>query len=1064
MKKLYHLRVSIHPVFRKMVLILAASVIVFVTNVTSMAATAGDKTVSVDRNLSNPSELPQQNRISGIVTDAKGQPLAGVNVVVTGTTTGTLTDISGKYTLDVPPGSKSLTFSFIGMEPQSIAIGGTSQVDVKMTESAVGLDEVVVVGYGTQKKVNVIGSVTTISAKEISTAPISNISNALAGRLNGAVVQQSGGEPGNNAATILVRGNATLGNNTPLIVVDGIPGRDMNTLNPSDIENISVLKDASAAIYGAAAANGVILVTTKHGKEGDALSVNYSFYEGFLSPTRLPKMADAPTYAQMIRELQSAQGVDEANMMFSADDVAKFKSGKYPWTYPNTDWYGAVIKESTQTRNHNISLSGSKGAINYYTSFGTQLDDGIFKSGSTAFRRYNIKSTIDAKVNQYLTLGFDFNFAQENKDYPSVSAGANFDALQRQFPTTPAIYPNGLAGPDNIGYGTNPVVTATNQTGFDNTTNYYLNNIFSASLKVPGINGLVLSTYYAYDILSSKEKLFQKPWTLYALDTQAYLAAGNTGAEDGSEFLIGSLRGPSDIWLRDLKNNSTNKTYNFKADYNTTINGVHNISAFVAYESSEYNFNSLMAYRRNLISYQLPYLFSGGQAQKDNGETVSIDARVNYFGRASYNYKEKYMVQVSMRRDGSLRFSKESGRWGSFPGVLAGWNISKEDFFQNNVKFINFLKLKASYGKLGNDRVAPFQYLSSYSISNGSVIGAGAYSVGLAQVGATNPNITWEVANIYNGGFESIFLKNKVTLNAEFFYERRSNILVKRNASVPQFTGITLPDENYGIVDSKGIEIVAGYNSGGKDFSYSINGNFAFARNKIVEFDEPAKQEAWQVLTGHPQGSILLYKAIGIYADQAAIDNSAHVPGARPGDIILQDYNKDGEIDAADRTLLFKTSVPEITYGISFSVTYKNLSLNGLLQGAGNMIKQVYTDYIGLSGNYLAYDAVDRWTPDHINATKPRAVDRTSAYWRTDYPNDFYYHKSGYMRMKSLQLTYNLPSALQDKLHLKNAQFFLSGQNLFLIYSKNKIMDPEIAGIFSYPLMKVYAIGARIGL
>jgi TonB-dependent starch-binding outer membrane protein SusC len=1064
MKKLYRLRVSIHPVFRKMVLILAASVIIIVTSVTCLTAAAAGKTVSGDRNFIIPSELPQQNRISGTVTDAKGQPLAGVNVVVTGTTTGTLTDVSGKYTLEVPASAKSLSFSFIGMEAQEIAIGGTNLVDVKLTESAIGLDEVVVVGYGTQKKVNVIGSVTTISAKEISTAPISNISNALAGRLNGAVVQQSGGEPGNNAATILVRGNATLGNNTPLIVVDGIPGRDMNTLNPSDIENISVLKDASAAIYGAAAANGVILVTTKHGKEGDALSVNYSFYEGFLSPTKLPKMADAPTYAQMIRELQSDQGVDEANMMFSADDVAKFKSGKYPWTYPNTDWYGAVIKKSSQTRNHNISLSGSKGAISYYTSFGTQLDDGIFKSGSTAFRRYNIKSTIDAKVNQYLTLGFDFNFAQENKDYPSVSAGSNFDALQRQFPTTPAIYPNGLAGPDNIGYGTNPVVTATDQTGFDNTTNYYLNNIFSASLKVPGIKGLVLSTYYAYDILSSKEKIFQKPWTLYALDTQAYLAAGNTGAEDGSQFLIGSLRGPSDIWLRDIKNNSTNKTYNFKADYNTTINGVHNISAFVAYESSEYDFNSLMAYRRNLISYQLPYLFSGGQAQKDNGETVSIDARVNYFGRASYNYKEKYMVQVSMRRDGSLRFSKESGRWGSFPGVLAGWNISKEDFFQNNIKFINFLKLKASYGKLGNDRVTPFQYLSSYSISNGSVIGAGAYSVGLAQVGATNPNITWEVANIYNGGFESIFLKNKVTLNAEFFYERRSNILVKRNASVPQFTGITLPDENYGVVDSKGFEIVAGYNGGGKDFSYSLNGNFAFARNKIVEFDEPAKQEAWQVLTGHPQGALLLYKAIGIYADQTEIDNTAHVPGARPGDIILQDYNKDGEIDAADRTLLFKTSVPEITYGLSFSLTYKNLSLNGLLQGAGNMIKQVYTDYIGLSGNYLAYDAVDRWTPDNIHATKPRAVDRTSAYWRTDYPNDFYYHKSGYMRMKSLQLTYNLPSAIQDKLHLKNAQFFLSGQNLFLIYSKNKIMDPEIAGIFSYPLMKVYAIGARIGL
>jgi TonB-linked SusC/RagA family outer membrane protein len=1005
---------------------------------------------------------PQQIVITGTVTDKNGVEIPGVNVVVTGTTIGAMTDIAGKYSIAVPAGTKSLTFTFVGMQPQEISIGTMTNIDVTMAEAAVGLDEVVVVGYGTQKKINVIGSVTTISSKEITTAPISNISNALAGRLSGAVVQQGGGEPGNDAANILVRGVATLGNNSPLIVVDGIPGRDLNSINPSDIENISVLKDASAAIYGAAAANGVILVTTKRGKEGEPLTVSYGFYDGFSSPTKLPKLADAPTYAQMIRELQSYEGVDPSQMMFSAEDVDKFKSGQYPWTYPNTDWYGAVMKQTTQTRNHNLSLSGSKGAIDYYTSFGTQYNDGIFKNGSTEFRRYNIKSTIDAKVNEYLSLGLDINFSQENRTYPSVSSGSNFDALQRQFPTTPAIYPNGLPGPDNIGYGFNPVVTATDQTGFDASKNYYLNNIFSASLKIPGVKGLVVSSYYAYDIINGSEKIFQKPWTLYALDTQAYLAAGNTGAEDGSAFLIGSLRGPTDIWLRDLNSNTTTKTFNFKVDYTTTINDVHNISAFYAYENSEYAYNQVMAYRRNLISYQLPYLFAGGQALKDNDEMVAIDARVNYFGRISYNYKEKYLFQFSLRRDGSLRFSEQSGRWGNFPGVLAGWNISKEDFWKNNVKFINFLKLKASWGKLGNDRVEPFQYLSSYSISNGWVTGARIYNVGLAQVGATNPDITWEVANIYNAGFESMLLNSKLTLNADFFYERRTNILVKRNASVPQFTGITLPDENYGIVDSKGLEIVLGYADAGKDFSYSVNGNFAFARNKVVEFDEPAKSVEWQVLTGHPQNSTLLYHAIGIFADQTQINNTPHVDGARPGDIILEDYNKDGEITADDRILLFKTSVPEITYGISFSLSYKNWSLNGLVQGAGNMVKQIYTDYIGLSGNYLDWDAQGRWTPENIHASKPRAVDRTAAYWRTDYPNDFYYHNCNYARMKNLQLVYNLPAKIQNAIHLKNAQVYISGQNLFLVYAANKIMDPEINSIFSYPLMKIYAVGAKI--
>jgi TonB-linked SusC/RagA family outer membrane protein len=1005
---------------------------------------------------------PQQNIITGIVTDNNGVAIAGVNVVVTGTTIGALTDIAGKYSISVPQNSKSLTFTFIGMVPQEIVIGTSSQIDVTMAEAAVGLDEVVVVGYGTQKKINVIGSVTTISSKEITTAPISNISNALAGRLSGAVIQQGGGEPGKDAATILVRGVATLGNNSPLIVVDGIPGRDLNSINPSDIENISVLKDASAAIYGAAAANGVILVTTKRGKEGDPLIVNYGFYAGVLSPTRLPDLADAPTYAQMIRELQSYEGVDESQMMYSLDDIEKFKSGKYPWTHPNTDWYGDALNKYTQTRNQNLSISGSKGAINYYTSFGTQYDDGIFKNGSTNFRRYNIKSTIDARVNDYLTLGLDINFAQENREYPSVSTGSNFDALQRQYPTTPAIYPNGLPGPDNIGYGTNPVVTATDQTGFNNSKNYYLNNIFSASLKIPGVKGLVVSSYYAYDIINGKQKLFTKPWTLYALDTQAYLAAGNTGAEDGSDYLIGSKRGPTDISLRDTYNNTSTKTFNFKIDYTRTINEVHNISAFYAYENSEYEFNSVEAFRRNLLSYQLPYLFTGGQAQKDNNETVAIDARVNYFGRISYNYKEKYLFQFSLRRDGSLRFSEESGRWGNFPSILAGWNISKEDFWKNNVKFINFFKLKASWGKLGNDRVVPFQYLSSYSISNGSVMGSRIYSVGLAQQGATNPDITWEVANIYNGGFESLFLNSKMSFNADFFYERRTNILVKRNASVPQFTGITLPDENYGIVDSKGFELILGYADAGQDFSYSVNGNFAFARNKVIEFDEPAKSVDWQVLTGHPQGSQLMYKAIGIFNDDEQINNTPHVDGARPGDIILEDYNKDGEITSDDQTLIFQTAIPEITFGLSFNISYKNWGLNGLIQGAGNMTKQVYTDYIGLSGNYLAYDGEDRWTPENVNGSKPRAVDRTAAYWRTDYPNDFYHHESDYVRMKNLQLVYTLPSKIQNAIHTRNAQVYLSGQNLFLLYSKNKLMDPEIDGIFSYPLMKVYAFGARI--
>lgn len=1013
--------------------------------------------------------------ITGQVTDNQDAPLPGVNILVKGSSTGAVTDNAGSFSINAADNAV-LVFSYIGSVSKEVPVNGQSALVVKLEVEDKALSDVVVVGYGTQKKVNVIGSVVTVSSKDITASPVSNISNALAGRLPGAVVSQSNGEPGKDAATIVIRGLATLGNNEPLVVIDGILGRDMNSINASDVESISILKDASAAIYGARAANGVILITTKRGKEGAPVTVNYSFYQGFLSPTALPKMATAAQYASMIREMQTYSGVDEANMKFSLEDIDKYSTGQFPWTHPKTNWIDASFKKYSQTRNHNVAISGGSKAVNYYVSFGTQRDEGIFKKGSTEFNRYNIKATVDAKINDYLTLGLDINGSQENRMYPSVDAGFNLDGAIKSLPTSPAVYPNGLPGPD-IAYGQNPVVTVTDQTGFDNSKRYRANNILSASLKIPWVKNLVLSSYYAYDINFGQRKLFQKPWTLYQLDEPAYLAAGNTGKEDGSAFLVGTPKGVSEPFLRDYYDDARTKTFNLKTDYSASINGVHNISAFVALETSEYEGKGIDAYRRYFISDQLPYLFAGGDAEKNNSEFVSIDSRVNYFGRLTYNYKETYLFQFSYRRDGSLRFSKESGRWGNFPSVLAGWRISNEEFWKNNVRFIDYFKLKASWGQLGNDLVSPFQYLSAYSLSTGYVLGSGrSYATGLSQLGATNPNITWEVANVYNAGFESNWFGNKFMFNADFFYQKRNNILVKRNASVPDFTGILLPDENFGVVSNRGFELVLGYNDRISDFTYNINGNIAFARNKIIEFDEPKRSVPWQVLTGKPQGSQLVYHAIGIYKDAAQIEKTAHVDGAIPGDIIIQDVNSDGQINADDRILNKRTEIPEVTYGISFNLAYKNFSLNGLVQGAGNAERRVLVGLQGLSGNYFAYDAEGRWTPDNINATKPRAFERNEAYWRNDFVTDYSNQSSAYARMKNLQLVYTLPAKVYSRIKLKSAQVYVSGQNLFLIYNGNKLLDPEAGGIrtmisnqaqsgaYNYPIMKVYTIGARISL
>ncbi|MFH1321711.1 MAG: TonB-dependent receptor [Bacteroidota bacterium] len=1007
----------------------------------------------------------QQIQVTGTIVDEDGNPMPGVNVVVKGTFIGTMTDADGKYTLVVPDQNAFLTASFIGYVSAEVPVGNRNVIDITLTSEALTLEEVVVIGYGTQKKVNVIGSVTTVTSEELNSAPISMISNALAGRMPGAIVQQGTGEPGNDASIILIRGKSTLGNNSPLIVVDGIAGRDMNSLQPTDIESITVLKDASAAIYGAQSANGVILITTKRGTEG-APTFTYGFYQGMKSPTILPEVCDAATYAQMIREMQSYRGVAEVNMMFSLDDIEKYKSGAYPWTHPNTDWFAETLKKYSTTRNHNLSVNGGTQAVTYYGSFGSQFEDGLYKNSATNYKRYNLKANVDVKVNKFIRVGVDMTGSQENHERSPYSAADVFQYTRRQKPTAPAFYPNGLPAPD-VEYGNQPVVMATSVTGSDNTETYRLNTILSATLTVPGVTGLTLSGYYAYDKYFSVRKRFQQPFTLYALDKQAYLNAGNTGTEDGSAFITADdKKGPvPEPQLNDYYNESDSKVFNLKANYDRTIGDVHNISAFISMESTDYMSKGISAYRRYFLSTQLPYLFAGSTTEWQNAGSVSIDSRLNYFGRVMYNYKETYLLQFSLRRDGSLRFSKEAGRWGTFPSILAGWRISNEDFWKNNISFINYFKLKASFGQMGNDRVAAFQYLTNYAFSRGAVFGSGKlYQSGVAQSGAPNPLITWERANVVNAGFESALLNSKLTFNADFFYQRRSDILVKRNVSVPDFTGIRLPDENFGIVDNRGFEIELGYTDRKGDFTYNISGNLAFARNKVIEFDEPEVNVPWQRVTGHPQGAMLLFKSIGIFNDQAEIDAYPSVAGARPGDIIIEDYDGDGKITDDDQILFDKSFDPELTYGLTFNLSYKNWDLRGLIQGAGQTFRTSYVgDWAeGTEGNYLQFWADDRWTVDNIDGTKPRAHEMEEEYWMENYLTDFSYEKGGYGRLKSLQLTYHIPQRILKAASMKDFQLYFSGQNLLLLYNQNKIVDPEAGEMELYPIMKTYTLGLKV--
>lgn len=1007
-------------------------------------------------------EEPLDVTITGTVVDQEGDPIPGVTVSVPGEGIGTATDSDGKYSITVPEGV-TLVFSFVGFETQHVVVGGRTVIDVVLLEDLASLEEVIVVGYGTQKRVNVIGSVTAIGSEDLAVAPVANVSTALAGRLPGAIVQQPSGEPG-AAASILIRGNSTLGNNSPLVVVDGIPERDLNSLQASEIESVTVLKDASAAIYGSRAANGVILVTTKRGARGTP-TVNYSFFNGWNTPTMLPEMADAATYAQLMREVDMYRNVPEANMQFSEEDVAKYASGEYPWTHPNTDWQKAALKKYAITNNHNLSIDGGSENIVYRVSFGKMHDGGLYKSDAISYDRYNMSANSDITLNQHLRVGMDVIMAQENRMSPSRSTSNIFGSIIRNKPTMFAVYPNGLPGPD-IEYGDQPVLTTTFEPGFNDDKRYRVNSKVSATLSIPNVEGLSVSGYYAYDMQFRVQKVMEKPMTLYQMNTAEYLAAGNTGVEDGSAYLTPALRGTvAEPRLTDRYDDIRRSTFNVKADFVRDFNDVHNLNAFVAVEGMDYLDKGINGFRRYFLSDRLPYLFAGGDAEKDNNAWVALDSRLNYFGRLSYNYNEKYLFQFAFRRDGSIRFSEENGRWGNFPSLLLGWNISNERFWQESLSFIQFFKLRTSWGKMGNDAVPPFQYLTNYGFATGWVVGSGTYSLGLQQVGSPNPFITWEVANVFNVGFEANFLNDKVSLEFDYFYERRDNILVRRNASVPNFTGITLPDENFGIVDNSGFEAVLGYNNRKGSYSWGINGNLAFTRNKIIEFDEPAVSVPWQRLTGNPQGSTLLYKYIGIFRDEEHVRSYPSVPGARPGDLIIEDVDQNGVIDSDDRILWTKTATPEITYGVSFHFGYKGISVQGLIQGAGNSMRRMYTDdRQGTAGNYFNYDAVGRWTPDNIDAKKPRIFERYEEYWRDAYRTNYSYHNSAYARLKNLEISYTIPQKIQKSIWLKNASIFTSGQNLLLLYSGNGIMDPEVGQDNYYPLMKVYAAGVRISL
>ena len=1047
----------------------------------------------------------QNSTIKGKVTGGQGDALPGVSIVVKGTTQGTTTASDGTYSLNVPNKNATLVYSFIGYVSQELAIGGRSVIDVKLADDISTLNEVVVVGYGEQKKETITGAVATVKGTDLVKSPAMNMSNSIAGRMPGVIATNSSGEPGYDGSAIRIRGSNTLGNNDALIVIDGVPARagGFDRINPQDVESISVLKDAAAAIYGSRAANGVILVTTKRGKTGKP-ELSYSFNQGFSQATVIPKMATAAEYAQLNNEInvynlppQYWKAASDAfkttgsftrpdngaiaKAAFTPDDIKKFNDGSDPWGHPNTDWFGEALKNWAPQVKHTLQLIGGSENIKYLVSANYQNQDGYYKNSATGYKQYDFRLNLDAKVNKYINTVVGVVGRQENRFFPTVGAGAIFRMLMRGYPNKPAFWPNGLPAPD-IENGQQPVLVTTDATGYDRDTRYYMQSNATVNITNPWIPGLKFSGSVALDKYIQQGKRWQTPWYVYSWDYTSYDA-------NKQPILNRVAKGPAQAELNQYTNDQFNSLLSGILTYDHVFGGNHGITLLAGITKEASNSAGFSGFRRYFASTAIDQLFAGGSAEKNSNTTAAWErARMSYFGRAAYNYKEKYLAEFLWRYDGSYMFPKAS-RWGFFPGVSAGWRISEENFFKNAIPAINSLKLRASWGQLGNDQVyfngalREYDYLPTYAYgdpvnANWGYVTGGQVAQTLYENGVPNTTLTWEVANNADIGLEGAALNGKIFFEFDVFQNKRSNILWRKSASIPQTTGMTLPATNIGKVTNKGYEFRVGYNGQAGALKYSVSVNGGYAKNEITFWDETPGAPEWQRSTGKPipsnvndpnqQNGTLLYQYDGIFTSQADIDqNTLDYSGVgasllRPGDMKLKDINGDKKINGDDRVRADRNNQPRFQGGFNGTMSYKGFDFSILVQASagGQIFLQTES---GTIGNFLKWSYDNRWTVDNPSTENPRIVDRSNQYFSNG--TSYWLKKTDYIRLKNVEIGYTLPALISSKVGLNNLRVYVNGLNLATYAPAMKgLFDPESTSGSAqyYPQARVLNAGLSV--
>lgn len=971
-------------------------------------------------------ELPAKVKVQGKVVDEAGEPLPGATILEKGTENGTITNVKGEFSMSVSEDAV-LLISFVGYMTQDISITGRSYIDVSMQLDVENLEEVVVIGYGTQKKETLTGSIVSAEGADIQKAPETNIANTLIGRLPGLITNNRGGEPGYENTEILIRGRSTFGDNSPLVVVDGVANRagGLSNIDANDIESITVLKDASAAIYGAQAANGVILVTTKRGELGKTtvrLSSNFAFRQ----PTVLPDMLNSADYAVALNEIETE--IYGRSPLYSDEQIELFRNGSDPTNYPNVDWMDKTLRSYSPQMQHNLSINGGTEKVNYFISTGYQYTDNYYENSASDYEQYNVRSNIDVHLNDNLKLFTNISLRKEDRNSPHYGSEDIWRYLVKGDPRVNIVWPeNGLpvlASQDNF----NPQTAVDGTMGYQKNNNNIINLDLGFDLDMSFItDGLSFDGGVFIDRTDGMYKHFEKAFYLYGYNA-------NTDEYYSKKY------GPNNASLNENMNRFLGVTSRAKLNYKVIVNEDHNFSTFVAYEQYESKYDYLWAKRQDFVSTEVDEIFAGDSETALNDGYASETGRVNYFGRADYSYKEKYLVQFNWRYDGSQNFPKDN-RFGFFPGASVGWQLSEEGFWKEKVPFIGYFKLKGSWGQMGNDKIDQYQYLTTYTFGLNATFGGDEPSSvpGVQQTRNANPNVKWEVATTVNIGLESKFL-DYFSFNFDLFKTKREDILSNGSSYVPDYSGVSLPAENIAEAEVKGFEAELGYSRSFGKFSFMANGNFSYARSKILFFDEPVTTLQWQKETGKPIGSDwLIYKAIGIFRTQEDLDNYPHLSNAKMGDLIFADTDENGVIDGNDQIRLDKTNTPEIVYGINLGMQYGGWELSMLWQGATNVWQYQFFES-GSIGNFTQDFFDHRWTEDNPNASYPRIYDRYVT--SSSQSNTFWLQDATYLRLKNIQLAYTVPNKFLERLPLSQVRVYASASNL-LTFTKLKDQDPE---------------------